>query len=233
MALSRYELVRLLATGRRVLEVACGSGQGLRYVAREAAWTVGGDITPGLLARAQQHNRGAVPLVQFDAHHLPFSNATFDLIQIHEALYYMQDLEAVIVECRRVLRAHGVLVISSINPDWPDFNPSPYATRYLTAAELRSTLLKTFSQTHIQFGFPVQAPTAIGLTVSALKRIAVKLNVIPKTMSGKALLKRIFLGPLVPVPAELTLGCAPIDKPQDAAADSSARFRIIYAVARA
>jgi len=232
MALSRYELVRELAAGLRVLEIACGSGQGLRYVAREAAWTVGGDITSGLLARAQQHNRGAVPLVQFDAHHLPFSNASFDLIQIHEALYYMQDPSAVFEECRRVLRSDGVLVISSINPDWPDFNPSPFATSYLSAVGLETALLKSFREAQIQFGFAVKPPTPVGVAVSALKRISVRLNLIPKTMSRKALLKRMFLGPLVPVPAELTPGCAPIDTPQHSTLDSSPRFRIIYAVAR-
>lgn len=233
MALSRYELVRQLATGRRVLEIACGSGQGLRYVAREASWTVGGDITAALLERAQEHNQGAVPLVRFDAHHLPFANASFDLIQIHEAIYYMHDPSSVFEECRRVLRSGGVLVISSINPDWPDFNPSPFATGYLSAAVLETALLKSFSEARIQFGFAVKPPTALGVAVSTLKQVSVKLNLIPKTMGGKALLKRIFLGPLVPVPAELTPGCAPVDTPQHSTLDSSPRFRIIYAVARA
>lgn len=232
MALSRYELVRQLATGRRVLEIACGSGQGLRYVAREAAWVVGGDITAGLLARAQRHNRGVVPLVQFDAHQLPFSNASFDVVQIHEAIYYMGDPRRVFDECRRVLRPGGVLVISSINPAWPDFNPSPHATGYLGAEELKAALLQSFREAQIRFGFPVKPPTVVDAAVSALKRTAVRFKLIPKTMGGKTMLKRMFLGPLIPVPAELTPGCARIDAPQDSPADASPRFRIIYAVAR-
>lgn len=232
MALSRYELVRQLAAGRRVLEVACGSGQGLRYVARTAAWIVGGDITAGLLARAQRHNRGVIPLVQFDAHHLPFANASFEVVEIHEAIYYMSDTRRVFDECRRVLQSGGTLVISSINPAWPDFNPSAHAMRFLRAEELRAALLLGFREVEIRFGFPVKRSTAVDAVVSAIKRVAVRLKLIPKTMGGKTLLKRMFLGPLTPVPAELTPGCASIDLPQDSPIDAAPNFRVIYAVAR-
>ena len=49
---------------------------------------------------------------------------------------------------------------------------------------------------------------------------------------GQTLLKRVFLGPLVPVPAELTPGLVPVDEPLPAPVHDSPRFRIIYAVAR-
>ena len=232
MALSRYELVRRLATGRRVLEVACGSGQGLGYVAREAACVVGGDITASLLARAQAHYRGRVPLVRFDAHTLPFAPASFDVVQIHEAIYYMARPDRVFAECRRVLAPDGTLVVSTINPAWGDFNPSRHAAGYLTTGELQSTLQATFSSVDILFGFPVQTDGLRRPAVSLIKRTAVRLGILPKTMKGKTLLKRLFLGPLVPVPAELTQELAPFDEPRRAPVDRSPEFRIIYAVAK-
>lgn len=235
MALSRYELVRRLAAGRRVLEVACGSGQGLGYVARNAARVVGGDITPGLLAQAHAHYRGAVaavPLVRFDAHALPFASASFDVVQIHEAIYYMAQPLRVFEECRRVLAPNGVLVVSSINPAWTDFNPSPHAEAYLGAGELKAVLEGAFRSVDILFGFAVPRPGPVGLALSAIKRLAVRLKLIPRTMRGKTLLKRVFLGPLLPVPAELTPGLAPVDEPRMVPLHDSARFRIIYAVAR-
>ncbi len=232
MALSRYELVRRLAAGRRVLEVACGSGQGLGYVGRTAGWIVGGDLTPGLLARAQGHYRGAVPLVRFDAHELPFAAGSFDVVQIHEAIYYMAQPRRVFEECRRVLRSEGALVLSSINPAWPDFNPSPFATGYLDTAALKAALELTFRSVDILFGFPVAQPTAASLAVSTLKRLAVRLNLIPATMRGKIFLKRAFLGPLRPVPTELLPDSVPIDTPHSAPLNQSPGFRVIYAVAR-
>jgi SAM-dependent methyltransferase len=232
MAISRYELVRRLAAGGRVLEVACGSGQGLGYVARSAALVVGGDITPEFLAHAQGHYRGRVPLAQFDAHDLPFATASFDLVAIHEAIYYMRSPRRVFEECRRVLKPEGALVVSSINPAWADFNPSPYAVGYLGAGELNARLQEVFRSVEILFGFATGRPTILGLLVSTLKRLAVRLKVIPKTMRGKTILKRIFLGPLLPVPAELTDGLVPIDEPQRAHVRESSRFRIIYGVAK-
>lgn len=231
MALSRYELVRRLAAGKRVLEVACGSGQGLGYVARNAARVVGGDITPGLLAQAQAHYRAAVPLVRFDAHALPFTSASFDIVQIHEAIYYMAQPPRVFEECRRVLSAEGVLVVSSINPAWTDFNPSPHAEAYLGAGELKAVLEGVFRSVDILFGFAVPHRGPMRLSLSGIKRLAVRLKLIPRTMRGKTLLKRVFLGPLLPVPAELTLSLALVDEPLPAPLNDSSRFRIIYAVA--
>jgi SAM-dependent methyltransferase len=232
MGLSRYEVVRKLAVGRRVLEVACGSGQGLRYVGHNAEWIVGGDITAGLLVRAHAHYQGAMPLVQFDAHDLPFADSSFDIVQIHEAIYYMAEPRRVFDECKRVLRVNGILVLSTINPDWADFNPSPHATGYFTATSLKKTLLESFRSVEIMFGFPISSATVRGRVFSVIKRIAVGLKLIPKTMSGKTILKRIVFGPLRAVPAEFTPDCAPIDVPAVAPIHHSTQFRIIYAVAR-
>jgi SAM-dependent methyltransferase len=232
MGLSRYEIVRRLAAGQRVLEVACGSGQGLGYVGRDAEFIVGGDITSQLLDAARAHYKGTVPLVQFDAHQLPFAESSFDIIQIHEAIYYMARPDRVFEECRRVLSADGILVVSSINPEWADFNPSAYAAGYFNATELNTALLRAFRFVEMSFGFRVPSRTLSGVAFSALKRAAVRLKLIPKTMSGKTMLKRIFLGRLQPVPVEFTRECAPIDVPQATNPEEATKFRIIYAVAR-
>jgi SAM-dependent methyltransferase len=232
MALSRYEVARRLADGRRVLEVGCGSGQGLGYVARSAGRVVGGDITAGLLAQARCHYGAGVPLAQFDAHSLPFASTSFDVIQLHEAIYYMIEPRRVFEECRRVLAPGGVLVLSSINPVWPDFNPSPHATGYLRAEDLKALLERDFRSVEILMGFAVPQRTAIRSVLSIAKRAAVRLKLIPRTMRGKTLLKRIFLGPLVQAPAELVPDLAAVDEPVSIPLDHSPRFRVIYAIAQ-
>jgi ubiquinone/menaquinone biosynthesis C-methylase UbiE len=232
MAVSRYEIARRLSTARRVLEIACGSGQGLGYVAAVAERVIGGDVTASLLERARQHYRSRIPLARFDAHELPFSDRSFDVVEIHEAIYYMEDPRRVFLECRRVLRHDGALIVSSVNPAWPDFNPSPYSTHYLGAGELSDILHEIFHTVDMRFGFAMSPATPAGAIVSALKRAAVRLKVMPRTMRGKVLLKRLFLGPLLPVPAELTPGLAPIQDPQRAVIAEASQFRILYAVAR-
>lgn len=232
MALSRYEVVRRLADGRRVLEIACGTGQGLGYVAASADYLVGGDITESLLTKARAHYGDRVPLVQFDAHHLPFVGGSFDLIQLHEALYYMADPDRVFAECCRVLSPEGVLVISTINPRWSDFNPSPFSTAYLDAAQLQRILVPPFGRVEISFGFKVGSSGTRQRLLSAIKRTAIRLRLIPRTMTGKTLLKRVFLGPLLRMPAELKPSLAPVDEPAITPLENSRSFRIIYAVAR-
>lgn len=231
MALSRYELARRHSTGRHVLEVACGSGQGLGYVAAAARRVVGGDITTSLLRQAQAHYQGSIPLVRFDAQALPFREGTFDVVEVHEAIYYMTDARSVFAESRRVLAKGGLLIVSSINPAWLDFNPSPHATRYFAAAELKAILETMFTAVDIRFGFSTQEGGGGGRVVSLLKRAAIRTRVIPKTMRGKELLKRAFLGPLLTVPPELTSGLAPVDEPVEAPIAEAAKFRTIYALA--
>ena len=51
-------------------------------------------------------------------------------------------------------------------------------------------------------------------------------------MRGKTWLKRMFFGRLVPMPAELAPGFAPIDEPAQAPIDAAPWFRVLYAVAR-
>jgi hypothetical protein len=46
-----------------------------------------------------------------------------------------------------------------------------------------------------------------------IKRLAVKLHLIPGSLRGRAYLKRIFMGKLIPLPNEITEGLADYDPP--------------------
>src|SRR5690606_34061985 len=87
--IQRYALAAGQAQGRRVLEVACGSGSGLTYLAERAAGVVGLDYAGPVLQQARE--RSTPPLVQGDAHNLPFDAARFDLLLCFEAIYYLCD----------------------------------------------------------------------------------------------------------------------------------------------
>ena len=68
--------------------------------------------------------------------------------------------------------------------------------------------------------------------MSLVKRAAVRAGLIPKTMRGREPLRRFFLGPLVPVPAEIHDGMSPYDEPQPITEATDRQFKILYAVAR-
>jgi SAM-dependent methyltransferase len=232
MLYTRYAFGATLAKGRDVLEVACGGGAGLGYLAKNARRVIGGDYTAPLLARAARYYQGEIPLLRLDAHALPFRSGSFGAVLLYEALYYLVEPDRFIAEAGRVLRPPGCLVISTVNPEWSDFNPSPLSTRYLSGRELVSLLSEHGFLTEIFGAFPVIRASAKERAVSAMRRAAVRLHLIPSSMKGKELLKRLFLGRLVAFPLEVTDAMAPYCSPAHLRANAAPirDFKVLFAV---
>ena len=234
MMLTRYRFAAELAAGQDVLEVACGSGIGLGYLAKKARRVVGGDIDPAVLRYAEQHYaaRPSIELRQFGAETIPYDDASFDLVLLYEAIYYLDDVDAFVREARRVVRPGGALVIVTVNPEWSEFNPSPFSKHYLNAAEMRA-LLSRHGFTPQLLGAFTSGRSAVGAIVGIIRRIAVKLHLIPKTMKGKQLLKRLFMGPLLPLPQEIDDAHGDYVPPQPLDERQLAATKVLYAVGRA
>src|SRR3954463_15094370 len=77
---ARYSFATSHAAHRDVLDVACGSGQGLSLVAAKARMVIGGDYTPSLVANASRHYGSRLTFVCLDAESLPFADASFDVV---------------------------------------------------------------------------------------------------------------------------------------------------------
>jgi SAM-dependent methyltransferase len=224
MLAARYTWAAEAAAGKDVLEVACGAGPGLGLLARNGRRAVGGDYTDALLRVAQRHYGTRVPLIRLDASRLPFRETSFDVVLLFEAIYYLPSVEQFLAECRRVLRPGGRLLVCTVNRAWRDFNPSPYSVNYLDAPEMRALFTHEGFDVELLGAFPA-TPSAAGRVVSLVKRVAVGLHLIPSTMKGKELLKRMFLGPLEPFPAEVEEG-GPL-RPQPLAA-SGEEYKVLY-----
>ena len=228
----RYHAASGYSAGKRVLEVACGAGIGLGYLARTASAVVGGDYTRGLLRLAHHHYKGRVPLLQFDAQALPFRDHVFDTIILFEALYYLADTSGFLQECQRILSPEGTLVISIVNKEWAEFNPSPLSTNYYSASELFELLKEQGFHAELFGAFPALTGSTFQMFVSRIKRAAVKLHLIPKSMRAKQLLRRVFLGRLFPLPNELDPGIVK-DAPLTpiTLAGPVTEYKILYAIA--
>lgn len=228
MFATRYAVAAERAAGRDVLEIACGAGQGLGLLARRARRVVGADVTPALVREARAHYRDRIPLLCADAMRLPFQ-AAFDVVVLFEAIYYLPDAGRFLDECRRLLRPGGDVLICSANPEREDFNPSPHSVRYYSASELGALLRDRGFAPEIFGAFPAGG----GGVGSALRRAAVKLNLMPKSMKGKETLKRLFYGKLAEVGPELMPGGAPVESLVPLAAGApAAGFKVIYAWGR-
>jgi SAM-dependent methyltransferase len=106
--------------GARVLEVGCGAASCARWLVDRGADAVGLDLSAGMLreARAAEARSGvAVPLVQADAAHLPFADASFDLAcSAFGAVPFVADTAALMAEVARVLRPGGRWVFAVNHP---------------------------------------------------------------------------------------------------------------------
>jgi SAM-dependent methyltransferase len=200
---ARYVWASDYVDGRDVLEVACGSGQGLGLLAGRARRVMGGDYSPDNLAIARRTYRDRIPLLRLDAHRLPVRNHGLDTILLLETLYFLPGPDAFVAEVARVLRPGGHLLISVINKDCWDFNPSPLYPNFFGVPEL-ITLLEGHGFEVECFGaFPLDRPTFRQSLFHPLKQLAIRLNLIPTSVQARLWLKRIAIGKLVPLPFEI------------------------------
>jgi ubiquinone/menaquinone biosynthesis C-methylase UbiE len=229
----RYETAARYAQGKRVLEVACGPGLGLGYLARIAHSVVGGDYTESVLRVAATHYRGKPPVVRLDAQHLPFVPHQFDMVLLFEAIYFLAQAEAFIQECQRLLSTSGILLLATVNKDWTEFAPSPYSTYYFSVPELYKLLTQNgFSEAEIYGAFPTASISWKAKLISWIRRGVVALGLMPKTMKGRARLKGLVYGRLVTLPHEVTPGMAsymPAERLDVQYATS--QYKILYVVA--
>lgn len=233
MVSTRYRYAAEFCRGKRLLEVACGQGVGLGYLAKHAAHTVGGDVTETLLTRARHTLEGRIPLLRLNAEALPLCAASRDVILCYEAIYYVEQPLRFLQECRRVLTSQGLLLLCSVNPEWKDFNPSPHSRQYYSARRLSTLLQEAGFRTELFGVFPVTAGSLRAACVSWIKRAAVALHLIPSTMEGKRLLKRLFLGKLVRFPVAVDEGTAAYCQPFPISHDRPVtEYKILFALCR-
>lgn len=110
-----------IVPGERVLDVACGSGNGALAAARRA-WgnTVGSDFVPALLERGRERaaaERLDVEFIEADATDLPFGDGEFDVVMSIFGAMFAADQEKAAAELLRACKPGGRIGMANWVPD--------------------------------------------------------------------------------------------------------------------
>jgi SAM-dependent methyltransferase len=107
------DVLGLELRGLTVLEVCCGSGMISEALARQGARVTGVDLSHAAVARACERARRFDFAARFfvaDAERLPFADAHFDVVAVHDGLHHLDDPARAVREMARVARV-GVLIL--------------------------------------------------------------------------------------------------------------------------
>lgn len=112
-----------IVPGERVLDVACGTGNGALAAARRS-WgnVVGVDFVPALLERGRERaatERLEIEFVEGDAAELPFEDASFDVVISIFGAMFAPDQEKAAAELLRVCKPGGRIGMANWVPDGP------------------------------------------------------------------------------------------------------------------
>ena len=128
--LDRYRFAAERVRGRRVLDCACGTGYGVRFL-REvgyAAHVVGVDIERKAIKYARNnHQVSSTVFICSSGEQLALPDGCVDVVTSFETVEHVPDDEALLKEFHRVLSPNGLLIISTPN-QWPLRN-TPYHVR--------------------------------------------------------------------------------------------------------
>lgn len=147
--LDRYKFALDYVKGKKVLDCASGAGYGSYMLAQTAYDVIGVDISQDAIDYAKNHYQ-AYNLEFFchDACNLPFDDSTFDVITSFETLEHIKEYQCFIKECKRVLRPHGLLIISTPNRVVSAILKNEYNQYHLfemNVVEFSESLFKEFS----------------------------------------------------------------------------------------
>ena len=138
----------------RVLDVGCGTGRPTRALRAHypKAEILGADIAPRMLARARRRQPWLRParFVCAEASRLPFADTSVDILFASLVLQWCEDLDATLLEWRRLLKPHGLLLFSTLGPDtlkelraaWREVDGHNHVNRFLDMHDIGDALIR-------------------------------------------------------------------------------------------
>jgi 2-polyprenyl-3-methyl-5-hydroxy-6-metoxy-1,4-benzoquinol methylase len=151
---ARYNFAAQYVRGKKVLDVACGSGYGAAILKKAGALAVTGvDISEKAVAFARLHHAAdGIEFVVGDAERLSQSGP-FDAVVSFETIEHIRHPKAFLAESIRLLAPGGVLIASTpvrLKGTVEDRPANPYHVREWSVEEFRALLCEHYRHVDIQ-----------------------------------------------------------------------------------
>lgn len=148
--LHRYAITLDIIHGKNVLDLASGEGYGSNLMATVANSVIGVDISDEAIRHAQQKYslKNNLKFLQGSADKVPIASNSIDVVVSFETIEHHNKHDEMMVEIKRVLKAEGLLIISS--PDKLNYSDipkqtNPYHIKELYSDEFKTLIAKYFS----------------------------------------------------------------------------------------
>lgn len=115
---ARYRFALEHIDGKRVLDIACGTGYGIGLIRQNAEFVVGVDIDEEAAAEARAECGDNAAVMLADGLGLPFADESFDVVTSFETLEHLHERGEFLSELRRMLKTGGTLLLSTPNANY-------------------------------------------------------------------------------------------------------------------
>jgi len=115
--LHRYRFAKEFVRGKKVLNLACGEGEGSFILSEEADSVIGIDIKDAVIRHASsKHIRENLSFIKGSITDVPIEEEKFfDVIVFFEATEQIQKYDKLIMEVKRLLKPDGIFIVSISN----------------------------------------------------------------------------------------------------------------------
>lgn len=150
-SLAAYEFTRPYLKEKKILDAACGAGQGLLHLypsLNKTTTLVGLDISKEALLYAKRN--GCEKGISFccgDLSHIPFKKESFDIVlsfQVVEHLSPGESLQRYFEEIQRLLKPEGLFFLSTLNRDKTSHGLNPFHVKEYRFDEFREMVRRFF-----------------------------------------------------------------------------------------
>ncbi len=202
--LEKLEIVKIKP--ELILDAGAGTGAAIpalfnRY---KKAQLVALDLSENMLSKSSRHGSffRSPHLVCADIEHLPFADNVFDLVLSSLSLQWCNDLNAALLEAKRVLKPGGLFVFTTFGPDtlkelrhsWSEVDESNHVNQFIDMHDIGDALL------HDGFAEPVMEAEMLTVTYNSVDEVMRDLKAIganvtagtsQKGLGGKSILQTV------------------------------------------